>query len=161
MANILVKQKILSLMIGAAATALGTQALAEITQPSNTSPENVDEIIVTGTPNGEGIKKLDASFSITTVNADAIQQVSPASSADFRGFPLNLPVVFQALIFLFAACQVQVMLITSPFPLTACQLTMIQHYPLWITQHCSALTAPSITWKPCAAAQARFFPTGK
>jgi iron complex outermembrane recepter protein len=82
MANILVKQKILSLMIGAAATALGTQALAEITQPSNTSPENVDEIIVTGTPNGEGIKKLDASFSITTVNADAIQQVSPASSAD-------------------------------------------------------------------------------
>src|SRR5689334_21106911 len=44
--------------------------------------ETVDEVIVTGTANGEAMRKLDASFAISTVTADDIKQVSPASTAD-------------------------------------------------------------------------------
>lgn len=42
----------------------------------------IDEVIVTGTANGEAIRKLDASFAISTVSDADIAQVAPSSTAD-------------------------------------------------------------------------------
>lgn len=41
-----------------------------------------DVIVVVGTPGGSGIRKQDASFAITTLSADAIEEISPKSTAD-------------------------------------------------------------------------------
>jgi hypothetical protein len=41
-----------------------------------------EEVIVTGTPGGAGLNRLDASFSITSVNSEAIEKFSPNSTAD-------------------------------------------------------------------------------
>ncbi|WP_445356133.1 TonB-dependent receptor [Microbulbifer sp. EKSA008] len=49
------------------------------------SPENdmvMEEVITTGTPGGAGMRKLDASFSITTLSDDEISKASPSSTAD-------------------------------------------------------------------------------
>ncbi len=43
--------------------------------------EGQNDIIVTGTASG-GLRRLDAGFSITTVDAEAIQRVTPLSTAD-------------------------------------------------------------------------------
>lgn len=42
----------------------------------------IDEVIVTGTANGEAIRKLDASFAISTVSDKDIAEVAPSSTAD-------------------------------------------------------------------------------
>lgn len=42
----------------------------------------IEEVVTTGTPGGASIRKLDASFSITTLNDDEIARVSPVSTAD-------------------------------------------------------------------------------
>ncbi len=42
----------------------------------------IEEIIVTGTAGGAEMRKLDASFSITTADAQAIEKFSPESTAD-------------------------------------------------------------------------------
>ncbi len=42
----------------------------------------MDEIVVIGTPGGGGIRKQDASFAITTLNAADIEKFSPKSTAD-------------------------------------------------------------------------------
>ena len=47
---------------------------------ANTS--TLDEIVVTGTAEAKGLKKLDASFSITTASLEEIRDVNPSSSAD-------------------------------------------------------------------------------
>jgi outer membrane receptor protein involved in Fe transport len=47
---------------------------------ANTS--TLDEIVVTGTAQSKGLKKLDASFQITTASLEEIRDVSPSSSAD-------------------------------------------------------------------------------
>jgi iron complex outermembrane receptor protein len=47
---------------------------------ANTS--TLDEIVVTGTAQSKGLKKLDASFQITTASLEEIKDVSPSSSAD-------------------------------------------------------------------------------
>ena len=41
-----------------------------------------NDIVVTGTARSGGMKRLDAGFSITTVDAEAIQRVTPLSTAD-------------------------------------------------------------------------------
>ncbi len=46
------------------------------------SPEVIEEIIVTGTAGGAEMRKLDASFAITTADEQAIEQFSPESTAD-------------------------------------------------------------------------------
>jgi iron complex outermembrane receptor protein len=50
------------------------------TSAANTS--TLDEIVVTGTAQSKGLKKLDASFQITTASLEEIRDVSPSSSAD-------------------------------------------------------------------------------
>src|ERR1700730_18618037 len=47
---------------------------------ANTS--TLDEIVVTGSAQSKGLKKLDASFSITTASLEEIRDVNPSSSAD-------------------------------------------------------------------------------
>ncbi len=50
------------------------------TAPAEVNPG--DEIVVLGTPGGAGVRKQEASFAITTLNADAIDQAAPNSTAD-------------------------------------------------------------------------------
>jgi outer membrane receptor protein involved in Fe transport len=47
---------------------------------ANTS--TLDEIVVTGAAQAKGLKKLDASFSITTASLEEIRDVNPSSAAD-------------------------------------------------------------------------------
>ncbi|TXG82552.1 MAG: TonB-dependent receptor [Sphingomonadales bacterium] len=42
----------------------------------------LDTIVVTGRAGGAGIRKLDASYALTTLNSDAIEKYSPKSTAD-------------------------------------------------------------------------------
>lgn len=45
-------------------------------------PLTMDQIVVIGTPGGGGIRKQDAAFAITTLDAGDIEQFSPKSTAD-------------------------------------------------------------------------------
>nr|WP_217704685.1 TonB-dependent receptor [Pseudoalteromonas sp. McH1-7] len=68
-------------MIAAAVTlALSTTAQAE--QQSNKNKEKVETIIVSGTPGGAGIRKIDASFAVTNIDAVQIDKLAPKSTAD-------------------------------------------------------------------------------
>jgi len=60
----------------------GALAAQEATQPTPTDDRVMEEVVTTGTPGGASIRKLDASFSITTLSDDEISKVSPASTAD-------------------------------------------------------------------------------
>jgi outer membrane receptor protein involved in Fe transport len=57
-----------------------TPAAAADASAANTS--TLDEIVVTGSAESKGIRKLDASFSITTASLEEIRDVNPSSSAD-------------------------------------------------------------------------------
>jgi outer membrane receptor protein involved in Fe transport len=46
------------------------------------APEQAQEIVVTGNANREGLRKLDASYSISTASAQQIKDVAPISTAD-------------------------------------------------------------------------------
>ena len=63
---------------------LSALALGLIQAPAWAQADNspVEEVIVTGIPGGASVKKFDASFAISTVDAEEIKQVSPASTAD-------------------------------------------------------------------------------
>lgn len=65
--------------ICASVTNPGT-ACAQDASASDT--QGLDEVIVTATANSSGIRKLDASFEITTASLDEIHDASPLSSAD-------------------------------------------------------------------------------
>ena len=45
-------------------------------------PNQAQEIVVTGNPNRLGLRKLDASYSISTATAEQIREVQPISTAD-------------------------------------------------------------------------------
>lgn len=73
-------------LLGASGMALAlalAAGSAQAQQPPTAAPaEEEDEIIVVGTPGGSGIRKQDASFAITTLNAEQIDQAGPLSTAD-------------------------------------------------------------------------------
>ena len=46
--------------------------------------QQLDTVVVTGTARREGLRKLDASFSITTADEEQIKQAAPSSTADAR-----------------------------------------------------------------------------
>ncbi len=54
----------------------------QASQPTPSDTMVMEEVVTTGTPGGASIRKLDASFSITTLSDDEISKVSPASTAD-------------------------------------------------------------------------------
>src|SRR6202165_1458924 len=65
--------------------AYGQDTAAEPATAADASAANtssLDEIVVTGTAEAKGIRKLDASFSITTASLEEIRDVNPSSSAD-------------------------------------------------------------------------------
>ena len=65
---------------GQDAAAAPPAAAAGDASAANTS--TLDEIVVTGTAQSKGLKKLDASFQITTASLEEIRDVGPSSSAD-------------------------------------------------------------------------------
>jgi len=65
--------------------AYGQEAAAAPAAAADASAANtstLDEIVVTGTAESKGLKKLDASFSITTASLEEIRDVNPSSAAD-------------------------------------------------------------------------------
>jgi outer membrane receptor protein involved in Fe transport len=57
-------------------------------QAQQAASDAVDEIVVIGTPGGGGANRQDASFAVTTINADEINRISPQSTADlFKSIP--------------------------------------------------------------------------
>ncbi|MBP7334475.1 TonB-dependent receptor [Niveispirillum sp.] len=70
------------LLTGAAFAALLLPALGAAQAQEAGQGAMLEEIIVTGVARSDGIKKLDASFSITTADAEAIAEQQPASTAD-------------------------------------------------------------------------------
>lgn len=76
-------------LIALAATALCGAALAQeaakpATKPAAESPEvkELEAVVVTGTARREGVRKLEAGFSITTATEEQIKQAAPTSTAD-------------------------------------------------------------------------------
>ncbi|USI74891.1 TonB-dependent receptor [Sphingomonas morindae] len=66
-----------------AATAAGTAPPPVAEAPAaDAGPQQAQEIVVTGNANREGLRKLDASYSISTASAQQIRDVAPISTAD-------------------------------------------------------------------------------
>lgn len=62
---------------------LALQAAPGFAQESPRADQQIlEDVIVTGTPGGAGIRKLDASFAITNINDEDIRRVAPTSTAD-------------------------------------------------------------------------------
>ncbi len=57
-------------------------ALPVHAQQDEDAPRDVEQIIVTGTPSGSEMLKLDASFAITTIDDQQIDRFQPTSTAD-------------------------------------------------------------------------------
>ncbi len=84
------KTLILALLAGTATPALAQSAPQAEPTPSQTSTDapapapvgQAQEIVVTGNANREGVRKLDASYSISTASAQQIKDVAPISTAD-------------------------------------------------------------------------------
>jgi hypothetical protein len=66
---------------GQQSAAVADQAAAD-TDASAANTNSLEEVVVTGTATAGGVKKLDASFSITTASLEEIRDVGPSSSAD-------------------------------------------------------------------------------
>ncbi len=76
---------VLTLML--AAGSAHAQSTQPAPPPADERTDEADVIIVTGT-SGAGIRRQDAAFAVTTVDAAAIDQISPASTADlFKAIP--------------------------------------------------------------------------
>jgi len=68
-----------SILYGAGGTAHAQEA-APAAAATATAPESLQEVVVTAS--ATGVKKLDASYSIVSVNQDIIKQTNPKSTAD-------------------------------------------------------------------------------
>lgn len=76
-----------ALLASIATAAFAAPALAQIANgaaepPSTTAAVEDDEIIVTATAGGAGIRKQDAAFALSTIDAGALDQAQPQSTAD-------------------------------------------------------------------------------
>ncbi|HEY1873838.1 MAG TPA: TonB-dependent receptor plug domain-containing protein, partial [Steroidobacteraceae bacterium] len=67
------------ILYGAGGTALAQEA-APAAATSAVAPESLQEVVVTAS--AQGVKKLDASYNIVTVDQDLIKQANPKSTAD-------------------------------------------------------------------------------
>ena len=78
-----------SLLACAISVAFSTQLVVaqEATKKQATS-DNTEVIIVSGTPGGLGMRKIDASFAVTNLDASDIEKLAPKSTADlFKAIP--------------------------------------------------------------------------
>lgn len=72
-------------LVAFAVAALCAAAQAqEAAKPAPQSPEvkELEAVVVTGTARREGVRKLEAGFSITTATEEQIKQAAPTSTAD-------------------------------------------------------------------------------
>ncbi|GGW83849.1 TonB-dependent receptor [Alteromonas halophila] len=78
-----------ALLATAIATALtGAVVAQENTDEKKAAADNTEVIIVSGTPGGAGIRKIDASFAVTNIDASDIDKLAPKSTADlFKAIP--------------------------------------------------------------------------
>jgi outer membrane receptor protein involved in Fe transport len=67
------------ILYGAGGTAMAQEA-APAAATSATAPESLQEVVVTAS--ATGVKKLDASYSVVTVDQDLIKEANPKSTAD-------------------------------------------------------------------------------
>ena len=67
---------------GQEATNNTAAAPVEVTDASTANTSNLEEVVVTGTAASAGVKKLDASFQITTASLEEIRDAQPSSAAD-------------------------------------------------------------------------------
>jgi iron complex outermembrane receptor protein len=51
-------------------------------QDSSTKMSPLEEVVVTGTAAGSGVKKLEAGYAITTLNAAAVEQMAPKTTSE-------------------------------------------------------------------------------
>lgn len=80
--------KPLLLSTACAVALLATTASAQNAETQDQSKLGLEEIIVLGTPGGGGINKQDASFAVTSLNEEALDQFAPKSTADlFKAIP--------------------------------------------------------------------------
>jgi iron complex outermembrane recepter protein len=68
----------------AAAALCGAAMAQEAAKPAAVAPEvkELEAVVVTGTARREGVRKLEAGFSITTATEEQIKQAAPTSTAD-------------------------------------------------------------------------------
>ena len=80
-----------SILAGAILLALSSQATAAEQDANNeqaTANKKVERIVVSGTPAGMGVRKIDASYAVTNIDAEQIIKLSPKSTADlFKAVP--------------------------------------------------------------------------
>ncbi|WP_032096400.1 MULTISPECIES: TonB-dependent receptor [unclassified Alteromonas] len=78
-------------LASAIAVALAQPAIAQEESKQTTkelAEENAEIIVVSGTPGGAGIRKIDASFAVTNIDASDIEKLAPKSTADlFKAIP--------------------------------------------------------------------------
>ncbi|MBB1416719.1 TonB-dependent receptor [Pseudoalteromonas sp. SG44-1] len=59
-----------------------------VTSAQTTTDKKVERIVVSGTPAGMGVRKIDASYAVTNIDAEQIIKLSPKSTADlFKAVP--------------------------------------------------------------------------
>ena len=74
------------MLASAISLALTQTTLAQETEQATS--DNTEIIIVSGTPGGTGIRKIDASFAVTNIDASDIEKLAPKSTADlFKAIP--------------------------------------------------------------------------
>ncbi|TNE60517.1 MAG: TonB-dependent receptor [Alphaproteobacteria bacterium] len=76
------KSMISTFAMAVALSSVSAAAYAQDEQQSTAADEGFEEIVVLGTPGGAGVKKQDASFAITTMNADTIGLAGAKSTAE-------------------------------------------------------------------------------
>ena len=77
-----------SALASAILLALSGQTVMAEEQTEQPAKEKVERIIVSGTPAGIGVRKIDAGYAVTNIDADQIVKLSPKSTADlFKAVP--------------------------------------------------------------------------
>ncbi|GAA0354755.1 TonB-dependent receptor [Bowmanella denitrificans] len=72
----------------AVSTALSGHAWGQETPDNKEQAKDFEQIVVTGTPTGTAVRKVDAGFAITNLSAEAIKKLAPKSTADlFKAVP--------------------------------------------------------------------------
>lgn len=82
------KLSTISIALALACHANNVLAAEEPADKEKAKNSDIEKIIVTGTAGGSGVSRLDASFSITTIDPTEIEQFAPKSTADlFKAVP--------------------------------------------------------------------------
>ena len=77
-----------ALLATAVTAALSPVVMAQDADQKKKAAENAEVIVVSGTPGGAGIRKIDASFAVTNIDASDIEKLAPKSTADlFKAIP--------------------------------------------------------------------------